>query len=131
MGVAIPGVAIPFSRPIRSSALAIVAPVLPAETIAEASPSRTASAARTSEESFFLPDRGPGSSSISMTSDASITGRSEGVADPVGGADEHDGDPERVTGLARPGDDLARCLVAPHRVDRHRKAGGEAPRRCH
>ena len=55
-------------RPIRSRALAIVAPVLPALTIAKARPSRTASAARTSEESFFVRTRLAGSSSIAMTS---------------------------------------------------------------
>jgi len=47
-GVAIAGRATPEMRPIRRSADAIVAPVLPAETIAEARPSLTASAARTS-----------------------------------------------------------------------------------
>ena len=46
----------PLMRPIRSSALAIVAPVLPALTMADAFPSRTASAARTSEESFLRAD---------------------------------------------------------------------------
>ena len=43
----------PGSRPIRNRADAMVAPVLPADTMAMALPSRTASAARTSEESFF------------------------------------------------------------------------------
>jgi hypothetical protein len=38
----------------RNNADAIVAPVLPAETIADAFPSRTSSAQRTSEESFFF-----------------------------------------------------------------------------
>ena len=48
-----PGGLTPLMRPMRSSADAIVAPVLPAETIADALPSRTASAARTSVESFL------------------------------------------------------------------------------
>ena len=38
----------------------MVAPVLPAETMAEALPSRTASAARTSDESFLRRTPGPG-----------------------------------------------------------------------
>ena len=66
----------PLMRPIRNSALAIVAPVLPALTIADAAPSRTASAARTSEESFMRRTLAPGSASMAMTSEASITGRS-------------------------------------------------------
>ena len=45
MGVAIAGRATPLIRPMRSRALAIVAPVLPALTMAEACPSRTAFAA--------------------------------------------------------------------------------------
>ncbi len=53
MGVAMAGRTTPLSRPIRSRALAMVAPVLPALTMARALPSRTASAARTREESFF------------------------------------------------------------------------------
>ena len=44
---------------VRSSADAIVAPVLPAEIIADAFPSRTASAARTSVESFLLRTAAP------------------------------------------------------------------------
>ena len=44
----------PGSRPMRNSAEAMVAPVLPAETIALAFPSRTSSAARTKDESFFF-----------------------------------------------------------------------------
>ena len=45
----------PFMRPMRNRADAMVAPVLPAEIMADARPSRTASAARTSEESFMVP----------------------------------------------------------------------------
>src|SRR5665213_3017081 len=58
----------PGSRPMRSSADAIVAPVLPADTMAQALPSRTSSAARTSEESFFCRTLAAGSSPIVMTS---------------------------------------------------------------
>ena len=76
MMVAIAGRLTPLMRPIRSSADAIVAPVLPAEIIAEAWPSRTASAARTSVESFLRRTARPPSSSISMTSLATMSGRS-------------------------------------------------------
>ena len=48
-----PGAWTPLIRPMRNSAEAIVAPVLPAAIIAPARPSRTASAARTSVESFL------------------------------------------------------------------------------
>ncbi len=65
-------------RPMRSSADAMVAPVLPALTMAEARPSRTASAARTSEESFMRRTLEPASASMAMTSDASSTSRSPG-----------------------------------------------------
>ena len=75
IGVAIAGRLTPLMRPMRSSAAAIVAPVLPAEIIALAVPSRTASAARTSVESFLRRTPWAGSSSISMTSLASISGR--------------------------------------------------------
>ena len=50
-GVARPAIATPVMRPIRNNALAMVAPVLPAEIIALALPSRTASAALTRVES--------------------------------------------------------------------------------
>ena len=56
----------------RSSAAAMVAPVLPAEIMALARPSRTASAARTSVESFLRRTPCAGSSCIPMTSDASM-----------------------------------------------------------
>src|SRR5262245_28349642 len=59
----------------RKSADAMVAPVLPADTMADALPSRTASAARTSDESFILRTLEPGSASIAITSDAGITSR--------------------------------------------------------
>ena len=54
----------------------MAAPVLPADTMAMALPSRTASAARTSDESFFRRTPCPGSSSIPMTSLAGKKGRS-------------------------------------------------------
>ncbi len=53
IGVAMAGRATPRMRPMRNRALAMVAPVLPALTMADARPSRTASAARTSDESFM------------------------------------------------------------------------------
>ncbi len=61
----------------RSRALAMAAPVLPALTMAAALPSRTASAARTSEASFFRRTPWPGSSCIPMTSLAGTTSSSE------------------------------------------------------
>ena len=76
IGVAIAGRLTPLIRPIRRSADAIAAPVLPADTIADALPSRTASAARTSDESFLRRTPCAGSSCISMTSLASISSKS-------------------------------------------------------
>ena len=67
-GVAMQGRTTPGSRPMRSRAAAIVAPVLPAETMADAFPSRTSSAARTREESFLRRTPPAGSSSMPMTS---------------------------------------------------------------
>ena len=74
----------------------MVAPVLPALTMAEALPSRTASAARTSEESFMVRTLLAGSASMAMTSDAGDDLEAAGVAELVGAADEHDGDAELV-----------------------------------
>ena len=76
IGVAMAGRLTPLMRPIRRSAAAMVAPVLPAETIADALPSRTASAARTRVESFLRRTPFAASSCISMTSDATIRSRS-------------------------------------------------------
>jgi hypothetical protein len=70
IGVAIAGRLTPEILPMRSSAAAIVAPVLPAEIMALALPSRTASAARTSVESFLRRTPCAASSSMPMTSDA-------------------------------------------------------------
>jgi len=75
VGVAIAGRITPGSRPIRSSADAMAAPVLPADTMAIAAPSRTASAARTNEESFFRRTPWAGSSSMAITSAAGSTAR--------------------------------------------------------
>ena len=71
-GTAIAGRLIPGSRPKRSNAAAIVAPVLPAPTIACARPSRTASAQRTTDASRFERIAVAGSS-ISTTSEAGST----------------------------------------------------------
>src|SRR5580692_11523905 len=67
-GVAMQGRTTLGSRPMRRSAEAMVAPVLPAETMADALPSRTSSAARTSDESFFRLTPPAASSSMAMTS---------------------------------------------------------------
>src|SRR5436309_3119922 len=53
IGTAMAGREIPRTRPMRSNAAAILAPVFPAPTMAWARPSRTAWAERTSEESLF------------------------------------------------------------------------------
>src|ERR1700722_1666883 len=93
----------PGSRPIRNSAEAMVAPVLPADTIAEALPSRTSSAQRTSDESFFLRTLAPGSSSIAMTSVTATTSRPKG-------SPMSSGTPTRVTD--RPSSSTARRAPA-------------------
>ena len=74
-GAAIAGRDTPRMRPMRSSALAIVAPVFPALTIADALPSRTASAARTSDESFLRLTPCAPSSPIPMISVATMCGK--------------------------------------------------------
>src|SRR5580692_1704477 len=78
MGVTMHGRWTPGRRPMRNSAEAMVAPVFPAETMAEAFPSRTSSAARTNEESFFFRTLAPGSSSMAITSVQATTGRPRG-----------------------------------------------------
>ena len=109
----------PLMRPMRSSADAIVAPVLPAEIMAEALPSRTASAARTSDESFILRTLEPGSALI-----ADHLGRRDHLevagerAEHLGLADQHHRHAELLHGPVRAGDDLLRCLVPTHRVER-------------
>src|ERR1700733_13736983 len=67
-GVAMQGRTTPGRRPMRRRADAIVAPVLPADTIADAFPSRTSSAARPSDESFLRRTPPAGSSSMAITS---------------------------------------------------------------
>ena len=119
IGVAIAGRLTPLIRPMRSSAAAIVAPVLPAEIIAEALPSRTASAARTSVESFLRRIAWAGSSSIATTSAAGINGRSPRV--PPGRADRPARPGSLGRGLDGAGDDLARRPVAAHGVDGDRQ----------
>ena len=83
-GVAIAGRETPSMRPMRNNALAMVAPVLPAEIIALALPSRTASAARTKVESRLRRTDCAGSSSISMTSLACKRGSSPMPSRPSG-----------------------------------------------
>jgi len=73
--VAMAGRATPEIRPMRSRALAMTAPVLPALTMAAALPSRTASAARTIDASFLRRTPCKGSSPMSMTSVAGQTSR--------------------------------------------------------
>src|SRR5580704_11433364 len=90
MGVAMQGRTTPGSRPMRSSAEAMVAPVLPADTMAEALPSRTSSAARTKEESFFLRMLAAGSSSMAMTS-------LQGKTSSPSGSPSMSGTPTRIT----------------------------------
>ena len=107
----------PGSRPMRKSADAIVAPVLPAETMALALPSRTSSAARTSDESFFLRTLAPGSSSIAITSVTATTGRPSGVAHEFGHADEGDVKSQLIDGALGARDDLSRSEVTTHRVN--------------
>ena len=75
IGVAIAGRLTPLMRPIRKSAEAIVAPVLPAEIIALAFPSRTNSADCTSVESFLVRTEDAGSSCMSMNSVATCSGK--------------------------------------------------------
>ena len=85
----------------RNSAEAIVAPVLPAETIAQALPSRTSSAARTSEESFFLRTLAAGSSSMAMTSVQGKTSSPSVSPKQLGHPDQDDRESEFVDGVAR------------------------------
>ena len=92
IGVAMAGLATPLMRPIRNRALAIVAPVLPAERNALALPSRTSSAARTNDESFIVRTDFAGSSSMAITWDASKSGRP--CVSPTSAAR-----PTRITGM--------------------------------
>ena len=85
-GTAIAGRCTPRMRPMPRSAAAIVAPVLPAPTMACAWPSLTARAQRTSDESFLVRTAAAGSSSIAITSDAASTSTPAG-ATPLGRCD--------------------------------------------
>src|SRR5450759_1037248 len=67
------GLGTPRNRRRRNTAAVVTAPVFPALTIASASPSRTARAQRTIEESLNLRTARTGSSSMAMTSRASRT----------------------------------------------------------
>ena len=124
-----PGRAMPRIRPMRSSAPAIVAPVLPAPTIASARPSRTASAQRTSDESFLRAHRArPGRRPSRRPRCAATHARRPPAARPpaaaarrVGRPDEQDLDVE-LGRAASAGDDLAGRPVAAHRVDRDERA---------
>ncbi len=101
----------------------MVAPVFPADTMAMALPSRTASAARTSEESFFRRTPCPGSSSMPMTSLAGMHGRSPVSPMAPGRPDQGHLDVGPLGHLAGPGHDLVGGPVAAHGVDRHRERG--------
>ena len=115
----------------------MVAPVFPALTMASARPSRTASAQRTSDESFLRRTLLAGSSSMATTSPAwrnsTLPGRGAAV-EPVEQRahdrllpDEEDGD-ARLGRQQGAGHDLARGPVAAHGVDRHqRRPGGPGP----
>ena len=126
IGTAIAGDGTPRKRFMRSTAEAVMAPVLPALTIASASPSRTARAQPMIEESRCLRTALTGSSSMAMTSRrvAELDPGGERVGqqrvellDPP---DQHDAHVEVGRGAKAAGDDLARRAVAPHRVDRDR-----------
>ena len=116
IGVAIAGRLTPLIRPMRSSAEAMVAPVLPADTMADALPSRTASAARTSDESFIVRTLDPGSASMAITSDAGMTSSPWSVPSSSGRPTSTTGTPSSAAARTAL-DDLARRLVATHRVD--------------
>ncbi len=126
--MAIAGRLTPLIRPIRNSADAIVAPVLPAEIIAPARPSRTASAARTSVESFLRriadgrvvvhPDDLGG---LDQVEDGAVGGLPPVE---VGWPDEHDGDSVGDGGM-RAGEVRAGSVVAAHGVESNGEHGGQ------
>ena len=102
----------------------MAAPVLPALTMARALPSRTASAARTREESFLRRTDGAG---VLVHGDDLRGGEDlepARVADLVGGPDEHDRDAELLGGLPGAGHDLAGGVVAAHGVHGDRQPAG-------
>ncbi len=131
IGVTMAGRAIPRMRPMRSRALAMVAPVLPALTMASARPSRTASAQRTSDESFLRRTLLAGSSSMATTSPAwssSTLAASDRESSPSSSGATTGSWPTSSTlmpGLGRQqgaGHDLGRGPVTAHGVDRHQRA---------
>src|SRR4051812_17612337 len=75
IGTAIAGRATPLIRPMRNSAAAMAAPVLPALVIASALPSRTSSAATTTDASLRV-RTAAGGSCIATSSDACTTSTS-------------------------------------------------------
>ena len=107
----------------------MVAPVLPADTMAMALPSRTASAARTSEESFFRRTPWAGSSSMPMTSLAGMHGRSPVSPMPPGRPTRTTSMSVSLGHLAGAGHDLIRGPVPAHGVDGHRQRGQRLTRR--
>ena len=100
----------------RSSAEAMVAPVLPAETMAAAFPSRTSSAARTREESFLRRTPPAGSSSMPMTSVQGTRSRPRVSPTSSGGPTSTMPMPWSLGGPVRPLDDFARGQVTAHGV---------------
>ena len=80
----------------------MAAPVLPALTIADARPSRTASAARTMEASFFRRTPCMASSAMSMTSVAAHTSRSPGSSMASGCPTSTTGTPNRSAASRAP-----------------------------
>ena len=113
IGAAIAGREMPRIRPMRRSAAAIVAPVLPAPTMASALPSFTSCAHCTTEASFLRRTTVAGSC-ISTTSagrdelDVARVGREQRLHR-VGPADEQHADTELVGGLDGAGHDLRRA----------------------
>ena len=91
IGVAMAGRDTPRMRPIRSSDAAMAAPVLPALTMAEARPSRTASAARTTEESFIFRTLAAASAPMAITSEAGTTSKSPTSSSILGLAHQQNG----------------------------------------
>ncbi len=113
----------------RNKALAMVAPVLPALTMAQARPSRTASAARTNVESFLVRTLWAGSSFIAMTSEAGSTSSPPvSPREPSVGPTKHDGDPQLLGRASRPGHDLGRGTVSSHGVNSDRQRSGRRRR---
>ena len=120
-------------RPMRSSAAAIAAPVLPALVIASALPSRTSSALTTIDESFRVRTAAGGSciatTSVAGTTSTPLTAGRQQRHDRVLEPDEQDADAELLGGQHRARDDLPGGEVAPHRVDGNGDGHRRATRR--